>query len=79
MAKMTTTTNDVAMQNMLLLIDNIMPHRTCLKPRDMIFNKGAKSFFFASTHGALTLVNFCTYVELNKNIVIGCPCGSDDI
>jgi len=53
--------NDMAMQNMLLLIDNILPHKTCLKPRGRILNKGAKKQF-ASTHGAPTLVDFYTYV-----------------
>ncbi len=45
-------TNDVVMHNMFLLIDNILPHKTCLKARGRIFNKGAKNIFFASTHGA---------------------------
>jgi hypothetical protein len=34
--------NDVAVQNMLILIANILPHKTCLKPRGKIVNKGAK-------------------------------------
>jgi hypothetical protein len=33
----------------------------------------------SSTHGALTLVDFYTYVELNKNIIVECPRGSDDM
>jgi hypothetical protein len=37
--KMTMTTNDMATQNMLLLTNNILPHRTCLKLGGMIFNK----------------------------------------
>jgi hypothetical protein len=28
---------------------------------------------------APTLVNFYTYVELNKDTVVGCPCGKDDV
>jgi hypothetical protein len=75
MAKMTMAMNDVAVQNMFMLTNNILPHRTCLKPRGKILNKGAKNFFFASTHGAPTLVDFCTYVELNKDIIAKCPCG----
>ncbi len=74
MARMTTTMNDVAMQNMFLLTNNILPHtlvkkwgfynsdRTCMKPWGKILNKGAKNFFFVSIHGAPTLVDFCTYV-----------------
>ncbi len=61
MTRMTTATDDMAMQNMLLLIDNILPHKTCLKPRGRILNKGAKKQF-ASTHGAPTLVDFYIYV-----------------
>ncbi len=38
-AKMTMTTNDMATQNMLLLTNNMLPHRTCLKSRGMILNK----------------------------------------
>jgi hypothetical protein len=37
--------------------------------RGKILNKGAK-FFFASTHGTKTLVDFYTYVELNKDIIV---------
>jgi len=33
----------------------------------MIINKGVKNIFFASTHGAPTLIHFYTYVELNKD------------
>jgi hypothetical protein len=51
MAKMTTTTNDVAMQNMFMLIDNIMPHRKCLKPRGMILNKSTKNIFLLQHMG----------------------------
>ncbi len=50
MAKMTTTTNDVAMQNMFLLIDNIVPHRTYLKPRGMILNESANFYLFLLQH-----------------------------
>jgi len=31
--------NDVATQNMFLLTDNILPHRTCLKLKGKILNK----------------------------------------
>ncbi len=65
--------------NMLLLIDNILPHKTCLKLRGMIINKCANFILFISTHGAPTLVYFCINVWLNKDIVVGCPCGSDDM
>ncbi len=70
---MTTTTNDVAVQNMLLLTDNILPHKTCLKLGGMILNKGANFYFFASTHGTPTLVDLYIYVELDKNTIIVCP------
>jgi hypothetical protein len=43
----------MAMQNMLLVTNNILPHWTCLKPWGMIFNKHQK-IFFASTNGAAT-------------------------
>jgi hypothetical protein len=36
---MTTTMNDVATQNMFLLTNNILPHKTCLKPGGKIPNK----------------------------------------
>ncbi len=72
MARMTTATNDVVVQNMLLLTDNILPHKTCLKPRGMILDKGGQKKI-ASTHGASTLVDFYIYVELNKNTIIECP------
>jgi hypothetical protein len=72
MARMTTATSDVVVQNMLLLTDNILPHKTCLKPRGMTLDKGGKKKI-ASTHGAPTLVDFYTYVELNKNTIIECP------
>jgi len=75
--KMTMPTNDMAVQNMIMLTNNILPHKTCLKSRGMILNKGAKKI--SSTHGALTLVDFYTYVELNKNIIVECPCGNDDM
>jgi len=45
MPRVTTTMNDVAMQNMLLLTNNILPHKTCLKLRGRILNKGAKRIF----------------------------------
>jgi hypothetical protein len=57
---------------MLLLIDNILPHKTHLKPGGKNFNKGAKKKI-VSTHGALTLVDFYIYVELNKDIIVKCP------
>jgi hypothetical protein len=57
---------------MLLLIDKILPHKTHLKPGGKILNKGAKKRI-ASTHGALTLVDFYIYDELNKNIIVKCP------
>jgi hypothetical protein len=45
--------------------------------------KAPKLLFFASTQGALTLVDFCTYVELNKDIFLGVhvanPRGNDDM
>ncbi len=37
--KMIMTTSDMATQNMLLLTNNMLPHRTCLKSRGMILNK----------------------------------------
>jgi hypothetical protein len=40
----------------------------------MIFNKTI-NYFFASTHGTPTLVDFYTYVELNKDTIIKCPFG----
>jgi hypothetical protein len=76
MAKMATTTNDMVVYNMLMLIDNNLPHKTCMKLGGRIFDKGAKNFFFASTHGAPTLVDFYIYVEFNKNIIVECPCES---
>jgi hypothetical protein len=60
---------------MLLLTNNILPHKTCLKLGSKILNKGAK-MFFASTHGAPTLVDFFIYLELNKDIIVKCPCES---
>jgi hypothetical protein len=45
-------TNDMAMQNMHLLIDNILPHKTCLKLRGKIFSKGANFLFFLLQHMA---------------------------
>jgi hypothetical protein len=49
MTKVTMATNDVAMQNMLLLIDNILPHKTCWKPRGRILIKTPKTFFCFNT------------------------------
>jgi len=46
MVRMTTTMNDVAMQNMFLLINIILTCRTCMKLGGKILNKGAKLFFF---------------------------------
>ncbi len=46
--------------------------------RGMIFNKGAK-FFLASTHDAPMLVEIYTYVELNKDIIVKCPCGKSTL
>jgi hypothetical protein len=57
MAKMTTATNDMAMQNMFMLTNNILPHKTCMKLGGKILNKGAKKSF-TSIHGAPTLVDF---------------------
>ncbi len=71
----TMATNDVAVQNMFLLTNNILPHKTCLKLGSKILDKSAK-LFFASTHGAPTLVDFFTYLELNKDIIVECPCES---
>jgi len=50
-AKMTMTMNDVAVQSMLLLIDNILLDKTCLKLGGRILNKGAQKKI-VSTHGA---------------------------
>jgi hypothetical protein len=44
-----TATNDMVVQNMLLLIDNIMPHKTCLKLGSRILSKGAKFYFCFNT------------------------------
>ncbi len=71
-ARMTTATNDVVVQNMLLLTNNILRHKTCLKPRGMILDKGGPKKI-ASTHGAPTLEDFYTYVELKKNIILEFP------
>jgi hypothetical protein len=49
------------------------------EPKGMILNKATNLFFFAWTHGAPTLVDFYTYVELNKDTIIKCPHGSDDM
>ncbi len=38
--------------NMLMLINNILPRRTSLKPRGRIFNNGTQKKIVASTHGA---------------------------
>jgi hypothetical protein len=45
------------------------------KTKGKILNKGAKKHFFASTHGAPTLVDFYIYVELNKDTIVECPFG----
>jgi hypothetical protein len=66
---MTIATNDVAVQNMFLLIDNILPHKTCMKLGGKILNKDDTNVFLISTHGAPTLVDFYIYVKLNKNIL----------
>jgi hypothetical protein len=50
-----------------------MPQKTCLKLGCRIFHKGVKNIFFASTHGTPTLVDFYTYVELNKYTIVKCP------
>jgi hypothetical protein len=73
--KMTMTMNDVAVQNMLLLTNNILPHKTCLKPKAWFLIK-LPIIFFGSTHGTPTLVDFYTYVELNKYTIFECPCGN---
>jgi len=72
-------TNDVAMQNTFMLINNILPHKTCWKLGGKILNKCANFFKKNSTHGAPTLVDFCTNNWLKKNIIVRCPCGSDDV
>ncbi len=79
MVMMIMAINDVTMCNTLLLTNNILPHKTRLKLKGMILKKGAKNVFFASTHGAPTLVNFYADVELNKDIIVGCPHGKDDV
>jgi hypothetical protein len=58
---------------MLLLTNNILPHKICLKPRGRILYKGVKDFFFASTHGTPSLVDLYTYVKLNKDTIVECP------
>jgi hypothetical protein len=58
---------------MFLLTNNILPYKTCLRPRGRILYKGAKNILFTSTHGTPTLVDFYTYVELNKDTIIECP------
>jgi hypothetical protein len=55
---------------MFLLTNNILSHKTCLKPKGGILDKGAK------THGSPTLVDFHTYVELNKDTIVESPCES---
>jgi hypothetical protein len=56
-------TNDVVVQNTLLLIDHILPLKTCLKPGGKICNKGTNLFILVSTHGAPTLVDRCMYLH----------------
>ncbi len=68
------TTNDAAMQNMLLLTNTIMPHKTRSKLGGRILYKGIKNIFFVSTNGTPTLVDFYTYVELNEDTIVKCPC-----
>ncbi len=48
---MTTTINDVVVHNTLLLTNNILPHKTCLKLKGMILNKGANFFCCFNTWG----------------------------
>jgi len=48
--KMTMATNDMPMQNMLLLTNNFLPHKTCSKLRGKIFNKGANFYLFLLQH-----------------------------
>jgi len=43
--------------------------------RGMILKIKVPHFFLALTHGAPTLVNIYTYVELNKYVIVECPCG----
>ncbi len=62
MAMMTTTTSDVALQNMFLLTNYIIPHKTCWK-------LGAR-FLIKDSHGTQTLEDFYAYVELNKDIIV---------
>jgi hypothetical protein len=50
-AKMTMATNDVAMQKMPMLIDNILPHRTCLKLGGKILINAPIIFFYFNTWG----------------------------
>jgi hypothetical protein len=45
-------TNDMAMQNMLLFTNNILSHKTCLKLRGRIINKGANLLVFLFQHMA---------------------------
>jgi len=76
-AKMTMTMNDVAVQSMLLLIDNILPDKTCLKLGGRILNKGAKKINCFNTWR--TLLNFYIYIELNKDTIVRFPHGNDDM
>jgi hypothetical protein len=55
-------TNDVVMQNTLLLTDNILPLQTCLKLGGKIFNKGANIYIFCfNTWG--TNLGRCMYLH----------------
>jgi hypothetical protein len=58
---------------MFLPIDNILPHKTCMKLGGKILNKVDKNVFFISTLGAPTLVDLYIYVKLNKNTIVECP------
>ncbi len=49
LSPITMATNDVVVQNTLLLIDNIVPHKTCLKPRAWFLIKAPKVFWGFNT------------------------------
>jgi hypothetical protein len=51
-----------------------MPHKTRSKLGGRILYKGIKNIFFVSTNGTPTLVDFYTYVELNEDTIVKCPC-----
>jgi hypothetical protein len=51
-------TNDVVVQNMLLLTDNILPHKICLKLGGMILNEGTQIIIFCFNTGGTDLGRF---------------------